>query len=244
VTQTLGLRETAYSLQRTEDDAHPHRESLFYSIRADTRLKKNYESFSHILEPSLAYTLITDPEDRLPLFDSTELFRKTSLLEFSLLNRLINDDGELFVVRATQGFDSDQGDRPFQPLKLEIGIRKPFSLKLEADYDVNSGTIDTVNSDLSVHILGASFSVAQRYDNENDITYYNTALAIHPFSPLYLEWRVWYDQEEKEVREFSTDLTYLSQCWGIHLQYVKRPDDYSIMVMFQLKGLMKELKII
>lgn len=244
VTQTLGFRETAYSLQRTEDDAHPHRESLFYSIRADTRLNKHYQSLTHIVEPSLAYTLITDPEDRLPLFDSTELFRKTSLIEFSLLNRFINDDGELFVVRATQGLDADQGNRPFQPLKLEIGIRKPFSLKLEADYDVNSGTIDTVNSDLSVHILNTSFSVAQRYDNENDITYYNTALAIHPFSPLYLEWRVWYDQEEKEVREFSTDLTYLSQCWGIHLQYVKRPDDYSIMVMFQLKGLMKELKMI
>ena len=151
ISQTLGLRETAYSLQ-DYDESSPHRESLEYTIDAHSRFLKKYSSFTHIVEPSLSYTLITNSENDLPVFDSTELFKKTSLIELSFLNRIITSSGELMVFRISQGFDSEYGDRPFLPLKLEVGLKKPFSVRFDIDYDVHTGKVENTNSDIFLPI--------------------------------------------------------------------------------------------
>jgi LPS-assembly protein len=243
IAQTLGLRETIYFLQRYDEGTSLHRESIGYSIKANTRLVKGYRLFTHILEPSLSYTFINNSEDGLPLFDSTELFKKKSLIELTLLNRLMNSDGELLIIRASQGFDSYHGDRAFQPFRVEIGIKKPVYLRIETDYDVHEGRVKTINSDFSVNISNTIISASQRYNREDDITFYNAGIGINPYKPLFLEGRIWYDTKEKEVKDITMNLKYISQCWGINIQFNKRPDDFNIGIMIELKGITKDLRI-
>ncbi|OHE59330.1 MAG: hypothetical protein A2Z47_01840 [Thermodesulfovibrio sp. RBG_19FT_COMBO_42_12] len=235
VSQTLGLRETAYSLHGGEDN-FLHREAIEYNIAAHTRLLKRYSLFTHVLEPSIGYTLITD-SGSLPIFDSTELFDETSKIELSLLNRFINNNGEFMVVRASQGLDTNHGDSPFTPFTLEVGIKKPVSLRLETSYDVNTGRVERINSDLSVSISGTAISAGQRYNRQDDVTYYNAGIGLHPFKPLYLDGRLWYDAEEREVRYITSSIRYMSQCWGVTLEFIKAPDDFTVAIMFELKGI-------
>jgi LPS-assembly protein len=237
LSQSLGLRETAYSLYREEkSDKNLHRESLEYNFIAHTRLLKRFDSFTHILEPSAGYTLITNSENNLPMFDSTELFKRTSLIELSLLNRFFNNDGEILIFKASQGFDSYQGDRPFLPFRLEVGIKKPVSLRLDAAYDVHQGKVEGINSDLSAKLSDITISAGQRYNRQNDIMFYTTGIDLQPYKSLHLEGRLWYDAEEKEIKDITIRAKYLRQCWGLTMSYMKRPDDYTITVMFELKG--------
>lgn len=235
VLQTLGLRETAYSLHGGEDNS-PHRESVDYNIVAQTRLLKKYEHFTHVLEPSIGYHLITGSES-LPIFDSTEVFSKTSEIELSLLNRFINDSGEFMVLRASQGFDSEKGDRPSLPFRLEVGIKKPLSLRMDASYDVNTGRLENINSGVSVKLWKTTISAGQSYDRQNSVNFYTAGVGINPYKPLFAEAKLWYDAKQKELGEFSLDIKYVSQCWGLNMQVTKRPGDFSVAFMFELKGL-------
>jgi len=242
MSQMIGLRETAYSLEDSQEENNPHRESFEYRAALHTRIMKTFSAFSHVIEPALGYHYITNNENNLEIFDETELYKEMSLIELSLLNRFLGRKGEFVSVRATQGFDTDQGYRPFRPLKLELAMRKPFSLRLTSDFNIYKGVFETIISDMSFNISEITFSASQSYDRENDITYYKAGIGIHPFKPVYLGMRLWYDEKEQEVQEFSADLKYLRQCWGFDLQYVKRPDDFSLSVLFELRGLMQGLQ--
>jgi LPS-assembly protein len=238
--QTLGLRETAYSLHRTEADS-PHREALEYNVTSHMRLLKRYESFTHVLEPSLGYTLISNNENNLPVFDSTELFKRTSLIELSLLNRIFNRDGEILVLRASQGFNAYQGDRPLLPFHLEVGIKSPLLMRLEATYDIHTGRLESTNSDFSVKIRETVISAGQRYNRQDNITFYNGSIGLHPYKPLYLEGRIWYDAKEGETTDMTLNIKYISQCWGVSVEFLKRPGDFNVIFRFELKGLTKSI---
>jgi hypothetical protein len=54
---------------------------------------------------------------------------------------------------------------------------------------------------------------------------------------------VWYDYEMKKVQDIIIELKYSSQCWGLNLQYIKRPHDFTFSVMFDLKGITKGFRI-
>jgi len=235
ISQTLGLRETAYSLNRSEENSL-HREAFEYSIVANTRLLKRYSFFTHILEPSIGYTLITDSESP-PLFDSTELFKKTSKIDLSLLNRFVDKNGELMVLRASQGYDSYINDRQFLPFKIEVGIKRPVSLRLDASYDVNVGRLDSINSDLSMKIFKTTITAGQRYNIENDITFYNAGIGLNPYKPLNMEGGLWYDAKKREISDITVNIKYTSQCWVLNMKINKRPGDFIVSIKFDLTGL-------
>jgi LPS-assembly protein len=239
--QTLGLRETAYSLNNGQDGSL-HRESLDYQMEVNTRLYKKYNAVTHIVEPSISYTLLYNTENALPVFDSTELFKRKSLIELSLLNRFINKDGEFLVVRAAQGFDSFQGDRPFQPLHFEIGLKKPVAVRLETYYDVHTGRVESVNSDLSMTVAPVTFSAGERYNVKNDIKFYTTGLGLHFWKPLYMNINIWYDAIEHRTKDVTAHLKYIGQCWGVDLGFVKRPGEFAVSLLFELKGITGKLK--
>ncbi|NWF75749.1 MAG: LPS-assembly protein LptD [Nitrospirae bacterium] len=242
VSQMLSFRETAYFFQDYDEDSL-HRESLEYSIKVNTRFMKNYSKFIHVIEPTLSYTLISNSEEDIPVFDSTEFFNKTSLIELALLNRIIQSKGEFIVFRASQGFDSNKGDRPFRPLKFELGIKLPVQLRLEADYNVNTGRMTSIISDIRATINGVTLFTSQIYNKKHNTTYYRTGIGVHPFKPLYLHGRFWYDAEENETKEIALNIRYLSQCWGLLTEVIKRPDDFIISVMFELKGITNLFKL-
>ncbi|MEW6067881.1 MAG: LPS assembly protein LptD [Nitrospirota bacterium] len=239
--QTAGLRETAYSLNESEDNSL-HREVFEYKASVQTDLFKRYGSFTHILQPSITYTFITGSED-IPVFDSTEVVEDASLTEISLLNRFIDRKGELIIIKASQGFDSYSEDKHFLPTSLEISVKRPVFLRLDTSYDTYTNRFEDLNSDLWLKVSDTTFSVGQRYSREDNITFYNAGIGFHPYKPLYMDGKIWYDAEEKEIEEISVLIKYESQCWGINMDIIKRPDDFIVTVMFELKGLTKGIRI-
>jgi hypothetical protein len=146
------------------------------------------------------------------------------------------------VVRIAQGFDTYGGDRPLVPLHLEVGIKRPFSIRLDTRYDVNTGKVESVNSDISMGFPIATISAGQRYNRVDAIKYYTAGLNLNFLKPFYLESRIWHDAELHETREVSLNLKYIGQCWGINLGFTKRPGDFTTTVLFELKGLTKDFK--
>ena len=239
ITQTLGLRETAYFLSRNDGfDKSPHRESLDYGITAYTRLIKNYSSFVHIVEPSLSYTFIPSVQASLPLFDSTELYTKTSTVQLSLLNRFLDSHGEFLTVRITQPLDSYRTGNSLLPLTLEAAIQRPVGMRGALSYDVNTGIVESVNSDVNLTLSNKStFSVGERYDRTGDILFLTAGLN-YPFTEaIALEGNAWYDAKGGGLRDIMAKLKYKKQCWGVDIVVTKREKDYSVSVLFNLLGL-------
>jgi LPS-assembly protein len=239
IDQSLGLRETAYFLSRNDGfDRSPHRESLDYTIIAHTRLMKKYSSFIHIVEPSLSYTFIPSAQSNLPLFDSTELYTKTSTVQLSVLNRFLDSHGEFLTVRITQPYDSDKTDNSFLPLTIEAAVQRPVGMRGEFTYDVNTGTVESVNSDANLTLANkAVFSVGERYNRTGDILFFTTGVN-YPFSKaISLEGSAWYDAKGGGFRDIMAKLKYKKQCWGVDIVVTKREKDYSVSVLFDLLGL-------
>jgi LPS-assembly protein len=235
VTQKLGVRGSAYALHRSEDD-FVHRGNLEYAFVTNTRLLKRYSTFTHVLEPSIGYHFISDSDDA-PLFDSTELFKKTSQIEFSLLNRFIDGRGEFMVMKLSQAYDTYLHERPFLPLTLEVALRRPLSLRLDASYDVHEGEIESVNSDFFLTILQATLSAGQRYNKRDDILTFVGGIGFSPLKSLRVGGRIWYDAKEKEVQEVAVNMRYKRKCWGFHMEFIKSPGDVTVTVMFDLQGI-------
>jgi lipopolysaccharide assembly outer membrane protein LptD (OstA) len=239
ISQSLGLRETAYSLSNGgEFGSSPHRESLDYTITAQTRLMKRYDSFIHIMEPSLGYRFTPSAEANLPLFDSTELYTKTSIFELSLLNRFLDSHGEFLTVRITQPLDSHQGDRPLLPLKLEAAIHRPVGFRGEVSYDVNTGRVETINSDINFTLpFHMVLTLGERYNRTGDIHFYSVGMNYLFSKALSAETNFWYDAKSGSLNDLIAKVKYQKQCWGASVVYTKRPQDYSISVLFDLLGL-------
>jgi LPS-assembly protein len=243
VSQIVALRGTAYSFYRTEDviDDSVKRLAFEYDIIGHTRLSRNFSSFMHVIEPSIRYHFISSSENNLPVFESAELFKKTSRIELSLLNRLIVKGSEILTLRVTQALDTYNGDRPFLPLSMEVGIRKPVSFKMDADFNVHTGEFEAVGSDLSVMVLKADLSLGQRYNRREDLMLYKTELVFNPYKSLQMAARLWYDTKGGGARDISLRLRYLKQCWGAEIYFAKKPGDYSVEIRFELTGLFTNL---
>lgn len=243
-TQALGLRETAYLLTRSEEFGNsPHRESLDYTFNAQTRLVKKYASIMHILEPSIGYTYIPPAESNLPLFDSTELYKKTSSAQVSLLNRFIDRNGEFLTVRITQPYDINRDDHHLLPIRLEAAIQRPIAFRGETSYDFNTGRVEDVNSDLYFQLPGkAMFKIGERYNRQEDILFFTIGGSYTFTKSLSAEGSFWYDGNSKTVRDIMAKVKYQKQCWGISVVGTKSQlngsqSDYSISVLFDLLGL-------
>ena len=237
LTQSLGLRETAYSLHESDGFSNSlHRESFDYTILAYTRLMKSYGSFTHIVEPSIGYTFIPSVTSNLPIFDSTELYTKTSSIQFSLMNRFRDTSGDFLVLRLTQAFDSYQ-DHPLQPLTIDASVLRPLNLRVQFSFDVNAGKVETVNSDLTIPLAKGSVYLAERYERNQDILSYVLG-ARYPFSKaLSAEGSFWYDAKNGGFQNFAASVKYQQQCWGVTLVFTKRQSDYSFSVLFDLLGI-------
>jgi LPS-assembly protein len=237
LTQAVALRETAYSLYKNEDaDNFRQRGAFEYDGVVHTRLYKSYASFTHIIEPSVRYHFIYSASDTLPLFDSTELFGKTSVIELGILNRAIAKGKELLAVRLTQPVDTYSG-RPFQPLRLEVAVRSPVPLALEATYDLYSGSLDTVTSMVGFQAFKADFVFGQRYNRKDDIMMYTAYVGLSPFKSLQLSGQAWYDAKGPGLRDVVFDVKYQQQCWGLRFEAVKSPGDFTMKVLFDLTGI-------
>ncbi len=237
LTQAVALRETAYYFyQGEETDNLKQRAAFEYDGIVHTRLYRSYSSFTHIIEPSVRYHFIYSSSNDLPLLDSTELFGKTSNIELSILNRAVVKGTELFAVRLTQPVDTYSG-RPFQPLRLDVAVRSPLPLTMEATYDVYSGKLDTVTSAVSFKVFKADLTFGQRYNRKDDIMMFTTYMGFSPLKALQIAGQAWYDAKGPGLRDVRVDIKYEKQCWGVRLEAVKSPGDFTMKVLFDLTGI-------
>jgi LPS-assembly protein len=238
ITQSLGLRETAYSLTKggASGDS-PHRESFDYTVAANTRLMKPYGTITHIMEPSLTFTYIPPGKQDLPFFDSTELYSKTSTIEFSLRNRFRDRIGEFLNLRITEAFDALKSDRPFQPLKIEAVLNRPLFIRGDVSLDVYKKSFETANADITIPFPKGSLSIGERYDKSNDISFFTFGASYTFSKTLSSEGYLWYDAKSGELTNLLVKLNYQRQCWGVTLVVNRGEKEYSATVLFKLLGI-------
>ena len=236
--QMAGLRETLYSYYKNSGaEDNIKRSSLEYEAEFHTRLLRKYESFTHVIEPSLKYNLVASSENNLPVFDTVELFSQKSVLEAGLLNRVIVKGRELAVFRITQGINTRDSSRPFLPLTVDMATKGPVNLSMGAVYDVNTGKLETANADIGIGRELTRFAIGQAYNRTENILMYRAEAAFSPIKSIQVEGKLWYDAKGGGARDIEVNIKYLSQCWGLRLEAVKKPGDFRMLAMFELKGL-------
>lgn len=239
INQSLGLRETAYALSNGDGfGTSPHRESLDYTITAQTQFVRRYDSFTHIIEPSLSYSFIPSAESNLPIFDSTELYTKTSTVQLSLLNRFLDSSGEFLTIRITQPYDSDQGDPHLLPLTLQAALQRPISVRADASFDANTGSVESVNSDIGITLpYKMILTLGERYNTTEDVLFYTAGLNYVFSKELSSETTFWYDARGGGLQEMLAKVKYQKQCWGLNMTVGKNQSGYSVLVTIDLLGL-------
>lgn len=240
--QSLSLRETAYNLDNAPSfEKSLSRETFQYRANALMRFVKKYESFTHIIEPSLEYRFIPETHD-LPLFDSTELFNKTSMVQLSLLN-IFTSRNTSISARLSQAYDFNIS-RPLLPTKLDVSVAGPFILRLDASYDINDQQLKTFNSEIGTKLSDTTtIKAGERYNREEKIMLYKAAID----SVLTKRWAVnasiWYDAKGGGIRESSLKVAYRQQCWAVDIVFSRKPGDavrsadYRFMILVELIGL-------
>ncbi|MGE5300581.1 MAG: LPS-assembly protein LptD [Acidobacteriota bacterium] len=238
LTQSVALRDTAYSYYGEQDAGKITQRAAFeYDATGHTRLYKKYSSFTHIIEPSVRYHFIYSSDNELPVLDSAELYGKTSNIELSVLNRGLIGGRQLFAIRLTQPLDTYNGNRPFLPLQLDMNFNTPLPLTLEATYDVNTGKIETVTSDVGFKVFKANITVGERYNRQEDVFMYTTYVAFSPHKLIDVTGQLWYDAKGGGLRDLTLNMRYKKQCWSVRIEAVKRPGDFTMKVLFDLAGL-------
>ncbi len=237
--QTVGFRGTGYDFYSVTDTDLPKgtlRGAFEYDATAHTSFFRSFPLFTHIIEPSIRYHFIYSPKSSLPVFDSTELFGKTSAVEFSMLNRGIIKGSEALTVRLTQGIDTYNSSSPFLPVRLEAGLKTPVSLQVDASYDYYGRRLETMFSDLTIPVSKVNLSLGQRYNRTEAINVYTVGATFSPLKNIQVVSSLWYDVTGAGLRDADVTLKYTGQCWSMRLEGVKSPGNFSFRVMFELAG--------
>ncbi len=238
LSQIIGLRETLYNISNSDNFPDSiSREAFDYSLRLHTRLMKRYTAFTHILEPEIGYRFIPPVEDNIPLLDSTELYRRVSAVDFGFRNYLYGRNGQIASVRLTGLYDILKADNPFGLIRLEAAMFHPLNLKLDTSYNPNSGDFEQINYSASLKAGRVGFSFGQRYSKDDEILFYRSSISLPVTSRLALNSALWYDAKRGGLEDLKLSANYSAQCWGINISFNRRPDDYSILFLVELKGL-------
>lgn len=246
LTQKVGLRETAYTL----DDPSLHENRLIADFRTSlsTKLARTYSSLIHIIEPSLSYEFIPRvDQDNIPFFDSIDSIPHTSSIGYSLTNRLsglekLNLESRL---RLSQSYSLLDVEKHFSPILMEAFFKTGgLNLHMNASYDVHdrqiSETIASVMLKNKTGFIGAGKNY-RRSSSLDQVTF--EAGMYHPIMiydlkiPIELEGKVWYDLNGNGVQEIEAKATYVHQCWGFTVSYNRKTDEYQIVFAVELKGL-------
>ena len=246
--QSLSLRQAAYNLTSSKEyDSTLHRETFEYRANALTRFYKYYKGFVHDIELALGYRFIPET-NQVPLFDSTELFNKTSQVELSIYNAIRAKDLSASV-RLAQPYDlNSNGDgNSLLPVVLEATVNSsPFILRLETAYDFNKSSLEKLNSIISVRISDtANIYAGERYDKANEIKFFSIGFDKALSQMVTIGANFSYDAKGGGLRESSIRTLYKQQCWALNAAFSRKPGDlvraaeYNFSLIFELTGIGK-----
>ena len=245
--QSLSLRETAYLFRNNPANrSAEHRETFGYRASASIRFMKPYDSFTHVLEPSLEYNLVPQTLS-LPLLDSAELYNKISELRFSLMNYFRFRDS-ILALRLSQPYEANPFARSsrLQPTRIEGNYAaKGYTVSFDVEHSFTDGETQTANSLVSIEFLPrTSISVGERYSKASNLMYYTFGVSTQYFRQWFLSAATSYDTKAKpKLRDFSVTVSHSQQCWAVSSQITRRPagaglpSDFNFSLLLELKGI-------
>ncbi len=241
--QEAGVARHEYELSGGGlDQQSPNQTSYTYSADLSLTTSRAYGALLHEIEPSLIFNRSILKEDYPVFFDHTESQVDESFATLQVVSRLFGDDQtRLLSFRLTQPYDFLAEEKPYKPLVAELSATQPngpLSASLSLTYDHYEKYIDSMTSNLKAAFRRVSIEVGQSYSRSSDIETYSTEGRFNISDRTEVFAGLKYDEaEESGLEETSVGLIYNKQCWGLKLTYVKKPDDYSVYVEFNLLGL-------
>lgn len=246
ITQRIGLRNTSYFLSNPSQS----KGILFFdsSTKLTTRFYKKFTKFIHIIEPSLEYAHIPDIDnDDIPFFDSIDSIQETSSINYALTNRLSGISPYYLETRfrISQSYSLLNEDKPFSPLLAEaIFHNNRFDISMNASYDVHdnslSETIGSIrfNGDKYYVGMGKNFRRTTDLDQYTFEVGFRSPINVMGASlPIDLTGRLWYDISGHGIQDLDIKSRYSRQCWGLSVNFNKKPNNYQIMFAVEFKGL-------
>jgi LPS-assembly protein len=245
ITQKIGLRETAYFL----NDPSETEERFTYDLSTTltSRFFKRYSSIVHLIEPRVDYQYIPRVERETSIFDSTNAIPETSLMRYSFINTLAGFDHSSINGKFTlsQSYDFLDKDKPFSLIRLEgVLSSKNVNLSINASYDIDDKTVTDGFASINVRNEVGHIGLGQNFRRSSDLDQITAGAGL--FSPiklykitlpLSLNGQIWYDLNTNQTQRLRISSTYSSQCWGVSVSYIERPDEYLLGFSIQLKGL-------
>jgi LPS-assembly protein len=245
-TQRVGLRETIYFLNKPT--LNKSRFIADFNTSISTKFLKAYNSFVHLIEPTLEYTFIPPVDnDNIPFFDSIDTIHHTSSIGYALTNRISgNSDHHLEArFRLSQSYNLLDVEKEFGPLLAEATISsKKVDFSVNASYDVHDGNVGETIASFNVKGRKGHFGVGKNLRRLTDLDQYTLNIGINApikvfnaLLPVDLSGQLWYDAKNGRIQELNVVTYYSRQCWGYSVTYNKRPDEYQIVFAVELKGL-------
>jgi LPS-assembly protein len=236
--QSLSLGYSLYSLDGlpagSEDDID--RGHVSYSSELRTSFARQYKKVEHIVLPALSYNYRRFERVAVPLFDSTELRDDVSALELSITNRLRDKKGEFLTMRVSEAYDFLVDNDNLGPVNLDLNFDRVVSLAFGLSYDVHERIITESRSNFGLKHKKAEISGGHTF-SKGGITMYNLALSYKATQAVTFKSAAWYDSSGGNLERLNLGFIYDSQCWGLAVDYTKRPDERIVFLTFTLKGI-------
>ncbi len=208
-----------------------------YDASLRTRFEKTFRNgVTHYVEPSLEF-VDRDLSGQAPpiVFDSTELEDKARYLQASLMNRFRDKGGEFLDVLVTEQFDTRVGRA--QPITLNISSSRPAAISGSLTYDPYARKLQAVQLNSTFSLLkGVSFNVIETYTPVQDSWVHNISSSVVLSSYFTVVNAIWYDTTAG-LQQFSSELRYQSQCWGMDFIFDKKPGNTAFYARVRLRGL-------
>jgi hypothetical protein len=245
-TQKVGLRETLYFLS---DPAHnTNREIFDLKSTISTRLMKKYPSLLHIIEPSVEYEYIPAvDQDDIPQLDSVDFFPQTSLISYSVTNRLAGQalGGLEARLRLSNSYTLLDADQPFSPVLLETNLSsRNMQFSANASYDVYDQSVSETIASILFRGEKGFIGFEKNFRRSTSLDQYTFKAGFYrPLKlfdvsvPANLSGEILYDMKGGGVQELNIKSKYSKQCWGIGISYTRRPFEYQILFAIEFKGL-------
>lgn len=237
--QTARVVQSYYEIDNT-DTFSPHTDrTLFeYDGGVSTAFFRKYEAVTHVIEPGAGYRYTTDSDYSAPPLDELETRLERSEVYLNLENRIITPEGTGLALRVEQPYDMRKTWHQWRPLEADLFIDSSAYATLEFGYDHYERGIAFLNGEAGYRTDDFHIGAGQRYTRTEDNLFYTGRLGFHITRAISLDNSIWYDARGGGVRDLSSSISYVSQCWGITVSYNRKPDGgYSVLLAFELKGL-------
>jgi hypothetical protein len=218
-----------------------------YVARATLPLERAYGSYTHTIEPGLAYYhRATSGEPPVELDRAEAGHADRSEVALVIASRVHGPAGRYMTMRVEQPMDLASGENKARPLRAELSAGTPgadsetlgWGIAGTAEYDHYMGKPLRGDVRAGLQRGEAMVMAGASYEMDENIETYLAEAALPVGEPLLLGGSMRMDARAPDkLEEARASVTWRAQCWQATVGYVKRPGDYQVLVEFRLAGL-------